>query len=295
MSSYLQLVDNTLDLPAYEKFTAILGANPSRGARSPKLWGAAFKAHRLSTTMFPMDVSANNLLNLLVALNNDPKFLGGAVAVPHKETVANWLGDCITEVAANIGAVNCLFRSRGRLWGTNTDGEAAVNYLERRVGDLEKKKIVLIGVGGAGKAVAANLIGRASRVILSGRRTEHTMRYAQKIGAVAIPWDRLNAALLQADILINCTSCGSAALNLAHQSPLNADQLDLLPASTIVFDIIYDPNITPLMKMAEDRGLAVLNGEEMNFEQAMIAFGHVMPQLDDITTRIAMSSSRKRP
>jgi shikimate dehydrogenase len=87
------LASNPLTYPEGKPFAAILGANPSRGARSPLLWNAAFQAHGVDAEMLPLDVSAEGLIPLLDVLDATPTFIGGAIAVPHKEAVARWLGE----------------------------------------------------------------------------------------------------------------------------------------------------------------------------------------------------------
>ena len=78
------LADNPLAYPEGKPFAAILGANPSRGARSPALWNAAFRAHGVEAEMLPIDVPAERLDALLDVLDATPSFIGGAIAVPHK-------------------------------------------------------------------------------------------------------------------------------------------------------------------------------------------------------------------
>lgn len=288
------LIDNPLNFPANHEFTAILGATPSRGARSPMLWNAAFKAHDMPVAMLPMDVKAHNLHSLLVALDAESSFLGGAVASPHKEIVAEWLGNRLTPESRRIGAVNCLFRSNGHLWGTNTDGEAALNSLEHGSDPLSEKRVLLIGIGGAGKAVAAYLVGRVKRLTLAGRHEQLTVEYGHRIGAETVPWHDLGTTLQYADVLVNCTSVGSSAANLSTESPLRADQISRLPSHATIFDIIYDPSVTALIKLARGYGLTAQNGEEMNLKQAILAFGHVFPRLaDSAGTRNAMIAARK--
>ena len=141
-----ELVENKIDFEKLGLYAAIIGETPSKGARSPLLWNAAFKAHDLDQSMIPFDVNQKNIFQLLNELNDDKNFVGGAVAVPYKETVAQWLGGAITPEAKKIGAVNCLFRGNdGQLMGTNTDGEAARITYEDKFGSLNGKSILILG------------------------------------------------------------------------------------------------------------------------------------------------------
>ena len=288
------LADNRLIYAEGRRFAAILGAKPSQGARSPALWNAAFRAHGVDAEMLPFDVPVDHLDPSLAALDDNPRFLGGAVAVPHKERVAQWLGRRVTPEAAAIGAVNCLFRDdAGRLVGTNTDGEGARVSFESRFGGAAGRSILVMGTGGAGKAVAAffrNAVEPNGRLFITGRSREGR-HYAERLRCEWVEWCNLAAALPIADVLINCTSVGSGAT--AGESPVAAGVLVQLPDQALVFDIIYQPTPSALLVLAAARGLSVLDGAAMNLEQAVLAYGHAVPQLKGReVTRAAMDQAR---
>ena len=123
--------------------------------------------------MVPLDVKNSNLTKLLKFLESDRNFIGGCITVPHKEKVFKWLGKKISKTSRKIGAVNCLFRDKnGKLIGTNTDGEAALKSFENKFGIVKNKNILLLGPGGAGKAVASyfsNAIRKDKNIIIAGR------------------------------------------------------------------------------------------------------------------------------
>ena len=282
MTSFAQvaaLADNPLTYAEGRSFAAILGAKPSRGARSPALWNAAFKAHGVDAEMLPIDVPAERLKRLLSALDDNPCFLGGAVAVPHKELVAQCLATRVAPGAAAIGAVNCLFRDdSGRLVGTNTDGEAALVSFARRFGDVAGRSILLMGPGGAGKAVAAffrRAVGPHGRLFVSGR-SQGGRDYAERLECEWVAWRHLAAALPMVDVLINCTSVGSGAT--AGESPVAAAAVAQLPDRAIVFDINYQPSPSALLRLAAQRGLPIFDGAAMNLQQAVLAYGHAAPE-----------------
>lgn len=287
------LIDNPLSYPEGTRFAAILGASPSKGARSPLLWNAAFKAQGINAQMLPMDVPSDRLVQLLSVLDANPDFIGGAIAMPHKESIARWLGDRLTPEAHAIGAVNCLYRdTAGRLMGTNTDGEGAVVSYEKQVGAVSGKSVLLLGPGGAGKAVAA-FMARAvkpeGRVTICSRAPMDHMR----LGAASwIDWKCIDILLPAIDILVNCTSVGAAAQ--IGQSPLSLEQVSKLPAHAVVFDIIYQPSPSALLQLAHQRGLQTLDGTAMNLEQAVLAFGYAVPGGVDISmTRSAMEIAKR--
>lgn len=288
------LIDNPLSYPEGTRFAAILGASPSKGARSPLLWNAAFTAQGIDARMLPMDIPVERLPQLLVALEANPDFIGGAIAMPHKESIARWLNDRVTPEAHAIGAVNCLYReTTGRLMGTNTDGEGAVVSYETLVGSLSGKSVLLLGPGGAGKAVAAFMVRAVKpqgRVTICSRAPmDH-----KRLGAAAwIAWDNIDILLPTIDVLVNCTSVGAAAQ--IGRSPLSPESLSKLPAHAVVFDIIYQPSPTVLLSLARERGLQTLDGMAMNLEQAVLAYGHAVPKgLSRGVTRTAMEAAKKK-
>jgi shikimate dehydrogenase len=286
------LIENKIESVGLESYAGILGSRPSMGARSPLLWNAAFQAHQLSARMFPLDVKESNLTKLLEVLSIDSHFLGGAIAMPYKEKVASWLGKKITPEARKIGAVNCLYRdSEGSLIGANTDGEAALLSMENYFGSVNEKKILLIGLGGAGKAVAtyvASVIGEGCLFI--SNRTPEIGSFDAKFGPSVKwqEWSSLNSILPEIDLLINCTSVGSGLQKSI--TPLSLTQLKLIRKSAGIFDIIYDPTPTQLLKLAKQMGFATLNGNAMNLEQAILAFTYASNAKDTVITRQAMNN-----
>jgi len=289
------LADNPLTYPEGRSFAAILGANPSRGARSPALWNAAFQAHGVDAEMLPIDVPAERLDALLGVLDATPSFLGGAIAVPHKEAVARWLGDRCSAEAADIGAVNCLYRAaNGRLAGTNTDGEGALVSFRNRLGEVAGAQVVLLGLGGAGKAVAAffrRAVGPSGRLIVCSR-SDSARAVAERLSARFIAWADKASVFPETDVLVNCTSLGFGAQ--VDASPVDAAELSRLPGRARVFDIVYQPSPTVLLARAAARGLAVLDGTAMNLEQAVLAYGHAAPApRGPEVTRAAMEAAKK--
>lgn len=288
-----RLTQNACDTARWPRFAAILGASPSKGARSPHLWNAAFAAHGVDAAMLPMDVEAAKLVPLLEALLADARFIGGAVAVPFKEDVARWLGARLTAETALIGAANCFHRdARGGLIGTNTDGEGARASFEAAFGPLAGKRVLALGAGGAGKAVAAYFCARvrdAGSFALAGR-SAGARDYAARIGARFVPWEEIPANLGDVDVLVNSTSVGAGAS--AGQAPVSERELAALPATAIVYDIIYQPRPSALLTLAARRGLRVLDGLGMNLEQAVLAYGHSAPAPKGAeVTRDAMQSA----
>ena len=154
---YSYLINNKTKFSNNKMFAAIIGASPSRGARSPKLWNAAFNENSIDCKMIPLDVSSNKFNQLLFELDQDRNFIGGSITIPYKEQAAKWLGSKrLTNEAISIGSINCIFRNQeGKLIGTNTDGEAALITFVKKYGNVSGKNLLILGPGGAGKAVIA--------------------------------------------------------------------------------------------------------------------------------------------
>ena len=271
------LISNKNLIIKTKKYTSIIGRSPSKGARSPKLWNRAFKKYGIKNEMVPLDVKNSKLTKLLKFLESDRNFIGGCITVPHKEKVFKWLGKKISKTSRKIGAVNCLFRDKnGKLIGTNTDGEAALKSFENKFGTVKNKNILLLGPGGAGKAVASyfsNALRKDKNLIITGRSL-NSKKFSKKIRAKWLNFKDISTLnFKKIDVVINCTSLGFSSK--IKTSPLSILHLSKLPKSSKVFDIIYDPNETLLIKAAKKKKLKTLNGLEMNLIQAVLAFNYV--------------------
>lgn len=275
--SIQSLIENPVALDDLSRFAAIIGSHPSKGARSPKLWNAAFASHEIDCTMIPLDVSQANLVPLLHQLENDHRFIGGAVTAPYKELVASYLGIRVDPIARPIGSINCLFRSdNGEIWGTNTDGQGALVSFISQFGEIGDRRVALIGPGGAGKAVAAYFSSASTnnRGFTIVGRNNRGLSFAESLGVGYTDIETFAQYLNDAEILINCTSVGGTTS--PAESILSVDDIKQLPANAVVFDIIYDPRPTLLLEHANLRGLSTLDGLDMNLQQAVLAFSRAV-------------------
>lgn len=274
------------------RYAAILGAAPSKGARSPLLWNAAFKAAGIDAVMHPMDVAAGDLPAVVDALKADARFVGGAVAVPYKQAMLPLL-DRVEPEAARIGAVNAIYREGGDLVGANTDGAAALSQIEDLLGGphvLQTRRALVVGLGGAGLAVAAFLAGRVAELTVANRSRATADDVAARLGAMVAGWPVGPEVTSKVDLLVNATSVGHR--DGPAGSPVEQRAVDVLPASAAVYDVVYQPEVTPLLAMAAARGLPSRNGLGMNLDQAVIAFCKAMPgTLDKDAVRAAMRAA----
>lgn len=269
-------IDNPIEITTAQ-YAAILGATPSKGARSPLLWNAAFKAAGIDAVMHPMDTRPEALGAVVAALKADPRYVGGAVAVPHKQAVGAFL-DRLEAEAARIGAVNAIYRDGDALVGANTDGAGALSQIEALVGGadaLRTRRATLIGLGGAGLAVATYLAGRTASLTLANRTRATADAASQKLGAIAVDYPLSPEVLEATDLLINATSIGHP--DGPEGAPVAENLLSTLPEDAAVYDVIYQPRPTPLLAAAQALGLATLDGLGMNLDQAVIAFDKAVP------------------
>ena len=274
--SFTGPIDNRIEITTAQ-YAAILGSAPSKGARSPLLWNAAFKAAGIDAVMHPMDTTTENLGAVVAALKADPRFVGGAVTVPHKQAVGAFL-DRLEPEAARIGAVNAIYRDGEALVGSNTDGAGALLQIEALVGGagaLKTKRATLIGLGGAGLAVAAFLAGRTASLTLANRTRASADAASQKLGAIAVDYPLSPEVLEATDLLVNATTIGHS--DGPEGLPIAENLLAALPEGAAVYDVIYSPSPTPLLAAAQTLGLATRDGLGMNLDQAVIAFDKALP------------------
>ena len=271
-----QLIKNkNLKLSINEKFVAIIGANPSKNARSPKLWNKAYKKFKMKIAMYPLDVEKKNIFKLIKILNKNKNFQGGSITIPFKEKIFKILKNNATSEAKKIAAVNCMYRDkRGLLRITNTDGEASLISFKKKFKNNRIKKILVLGCGGVGKAVSTyfSQIKDLNKLTIV-TRNKIDKKFAKKIKATWFERKNLKNLKLDYDLIINCTSLGFDRKK--DKIPLSVLYLSKIPKSTIIYDVIYKPLKTNLIKISEQMGLRTINGLSMNLDQAAIAFSYV--------------------
>jgi shikimate dehydrogenase len=239
--------------------TALCGVilHPVGHTRSPAMHNAAFAELGLDAVYLAFDV----LPETLGAAVSGARALGLrqlAVSLPHKVAVIRHLDD-LDETARRIGAVNTVTCHEGRLVGSNTDWLGAVRALER-VTPLEGRRAVVIGAGGAARAIVFGLLARGARVTVLNRTEGRARELADALGAHdAGPLERL--ASLDHDVLVNSTSVGMGG----DVSPVPAGSLR---AGSVVMDAVYAPPLTRLLRDAASRDARTVGGKWMLVYQA---------------------------
>ena len=159
---FYKYIDNKINFDKKKQFVAIIGAKPSKGARSPTLWNKAYRKMKINKIMIPLDVKSNNLGKLIYSLKKNSNFYGCSVTIPHKEAVMKYL-DEVNEDARKIGSVNTIIKKNSKLIGYNTDLMGCNYSLDKLRENKNFKKIVIIGCGGAGKACIVSALNKISK------------------------------------------------------------------------------------------------------------------------------------
>ena len=226
-------IDNSVD-PAEGKravLTGIFGDRPSVYAKSPILWNAAYRSLDIDGVFLPFDVSEASLPGLVETLRQVPAFAGGSVTVPYKTRIMDLLDD-VDVKARQIGAVNTVARdSDGRLVGYNTDAQGAIDSLTKRMpwqerpflAGLEGLRVLLIGAGGAGRAVAFALgeeIGQSGQLIITNRTAGAASDLAANVNrdygnTISITEEDIPTVLPDVKLIVNASLRGQSGLRQA--------------------------------------------------------------------------------
>lgn len=261
-----------INITGKTRVCGIIG-DPIEHTLSPVMQNAAFREMGLDYIYLPFKVAEGNLseaIDGLRALN----MAGTNVTIPHKVVVIPLLDD-IDGLAGYIGAVNTIVNQGGSLKGYNTDASGFYQALTANKIEVSKKKIVILGAGGASRAIAFILADKGAELTILNRSLDSAQTIAErvfqalrteiKVGKLTVK--NLEPVLDEADILVNTTSLGMSPY--LTETPVPAR---LLKKELVVFDIIYNPLKTRLIKEAEKEGARVLNGLEMLVRQGAAAF-----------------------
>jgi shikimate dehydrogenase len=252
---------------------ALIG-KPLRRRHSVLMHNAAFEAAGIDARYELMELDEADVAGT-VAAAREPQFLGLGVTAPYKRLVAG-LVDEVESAAREIGAVNNVVRSDdGRLIGFNSDAPGFRVGVEAAMGrPLAGATVVVAGAGGAAHAVVyAILTASAARVTIGARSAEAAQALASRFAstgptiptAVELGSAAFLDALATADVAVNATTVGMI-------DPGMTIDVDRLPGTATVFDLVYVPAETPLLAAARARGLPAANGSEMLIAQAAVAF-----------------------
>ncbi|TKB58015.1 MAG: shikimate dehydrogenase [Nitrospira sp.] len=262
-----------MDINAQTQFCGVIG-NPVEHSLSPAIHNAAFQKLGLNFVYLAFRVEAiGDAIKGLRALGN---FRGASVTIPHKVAAVQFL-DSVESTARHIGAINTIVAAGGTLAGHNTDAIGAVRALHEGGVELKGRQVVMLGSGGAARAIAFALGGETGieRLTLLGIDDQERAALARDLQSktgMAVQESRLDEGALRkilpdTHVLIHCTPMGmSPKVDETAVSPA------LLHAGLTVMDIVYNPRDTQLLKDAKARGCRTIPGLEMFLHQAAAQF-----------------------
>ena len=205
------------------------------------------------------------------------EYMGANVTIPHKERVRSLL-DGIDPWARTLGAVNTIVKDGARLVGHNTDTHAFLETLKAQAGfELEDRSVLLIGAGGAARAAGFGISReRVASLTIANRTLDRARSLAEAlrpsiptVDAIPLERDPLAEAAAGADLIVNATSVGMSRGEAEGRSPLDSD---LIPSGILVYDMVYTPGETPLMRQARQAGAQALGGLWMLIYQGAASF-----------------------
>jgi 3-dehydroquinate dehydratase / shikimate dehydrogenase len=261
-----------------------VAGDPVAHSLSPAIMNAGFRRENVNAVYLALH--AKTLKDLLACVREIP-IHGLSITMPYKETILPYL-DNTDSHTTKIGACNTVVRAQdGKLYGFNTDTSGVVRPLERRLSTLQGAKILVLGAGGAARAAVFGLAERGAEVFILNRSMEAAKKLARRAHARSIK--RADLKKFAFDVIINATPVG---MGNKTETPLQEKEIN----ARYVFDMIYDPAETRLLKLAKERGAQIIPGIEMFVHQAARQFeiwtGKPAPQ-DDMMQVVTLAMQER--
>ena len=251
------------DVDAATKVYGVAG-NPVGKSLSPIMMNAAFRRETVNAVYLALQTAKVSDLVTLIA---EIPIHGVSITMPHKQDILPFL-EHMDPLSKKIGACNTVLRvpsgdEKGKLYGFNTDVAGIVVPLERRI-PLKGAKILVLGAGGSARAAVFGLKDKGAEVFIYNRTPETATKLARQAGAKVIKREAI--AKTAFDVIINATPVGMAG----HKAPQILTAADL--NTKYVFDLVYNPADTPLIRLARQAGINVITGVEMFVQQGARQF-----------------------
>ena len=255
-----QALRSTYRIDQVDVATKVYGVagDPIAHSLSPAIMNAALRRENVNGVF--LGLHAKSLKDLLACVREIP-IQGLAITMPYKQEIIPHL-DNTDPATSKIGACNTVVRSDGKLYGFNTDTSGVVRPLEQRM-TLQDARILVLGAGGAARAAVFGLKDRGAQLFILNRSLPAAQKLARQAKARTIK--RADLKRLDFDVIINATPVG---MGNTRESPLNADEIK----AQYIFDMVYDPAETKLLRLAKERGAQVIAGSEMFVHQAARQF-----------------------
>src|SRR5713226_5030076 len=257
-----QELRSTYRIEQVDAATRVYGVagDPVAHSLSPTIMNAALRRENVNGVYLALH--AKSLKDLLTCIRDIP-IHGLSITMPYKEAILKHL-DNTDSHTTKIGACNTVVRAQdGKLYGFNTDAAGIVRPLERRLNTLEAARILVLGAGGAARAAVFGLKERGSEVYILNRSLTAAKKLARQARARTIK--RADLKKLAFDVIINATPVG---MGNTRETPLQDKEIN----ARFVFDMVYDPPETRLLKLAKERGAQIIPGIEMFVHQAARQF-----------------------
>jgi 3-dehydroquinate dehydratase/shikimate dehydrogenase len=227
---------------------------------SPNVHNRAFQARRLDAVYLPFLVKSTQLKDFIQLCDSLP-VQGFSVTIPHKQRILKYL-DHVDLLARRIGAVNTVWKKAGKWRGTNTDAPAVTKPLGKKI-KLNKSKVLIAGNGGAARGAAFALADAGAQIAIVGRNPDRVRALAKICGAEPLLREQMNGRRF--DALVHATPMGM----WPHVNECFFP--DQVPAD-LVFDMVYNPLETELVRRAKAQGATIIPGLEMFLTQAAQQF-----------------------
>jgi shikimate dehydrogenase len=261
-------------IDAKTKVCAVIG-HPVGHSLSPAIHNAAFEAQQLPFVYVAHDIKPGQVGQALEGMRV-MGYRGVSVTIPHKVESMHCM-DKIDETALGIGCINTVVNDEGFLRGYNSDGLGALGALREAGADPQDKRVLVLGSGGAARAISVTLAVEAppSQISILGIEIEQLeqlvadvdQRGKSSVAGAELTDKTVKSALEEADIVLQCSPIGMHPNEDASIVPA-----DLLRKDHVVFDVVYNPRKTKLLKDAETAGCRVIQGMEMFLGQAYVQF-----------------------
>ena len=261
-----------MDISGKTKICGVIG-NPIQHTLSPTIQNAAFNHLNLDFIFLAFKVRPAELEMAIQGMRS-LGIHGLNVTMPHKNKVINYL-DEIDSTVESLNSANTIVNKKGRLLGFSTDGIGAVKALQENGVDLSSSKVVLLGAGGAGRAIAFSIADKVKDLIVLNRDIKKVknleldlkLKFDKNIHYETLSQDSIQKNLRSSDLLINATNVG-----MGPNSKLSIVDPKLLKSDLTVMDIVYNPLETKLLSDAKIVGAKTINGLEMLIYQGAASF-----------------------
>ncbi|GET41800.1 shikimate dehydrogenase [Microseira wollei] len=297
------------------KLLGIIGY-PVEHSLSPVMQNAALAHMGLDYVYVPFPIKPENLQQAIASFTAIDNLVGFNVTIPHKQEIIDLLPE-VSPIAQAVGAVNTVWRTENGWSGTNTDVEGFLAPLKHQIPptplskggwgdrDLEltdsnwhQTTAVILGYGGAARAVVAGCAELGCANIIVVGRNQQTLndflaswRNSTFIERLSVhTWQELPELLSRANLLVNATPVGMYPQ--VDESPVTGDEMKLLPKGAIAYDLIYTPNPTQFLTLAQDRGAIAIDGLEMLVQQGASAL-KIWLQRQDVPVDVMRQSLRR--